>query len=423
MSSDTHIKHLKLIETILFLGLCCLSTYFMWGVLVKFFAGETSFSQYEDRITAIPTVTFCFIKSDAPKKKYKYETDFTIEYFYKGSFFRNTTIMLAIGENSNTLGETVNLQRLITYILGYCYKISVANPSVNHNRAFYIYYKNETIAEKDLPTVKVYITSEENAYGVVVTHWRDGKYVTTQIDRNMVNYVALKQDKYQYLAANGKCSHETFYECFSQQLALRLGESKCSPKVSLPSLPICKTKETYEASLKAVYDVLPKIESLSAFENGVCPKLCSRVDYNGELKIGKRIEDLPYKTNATFVLDYKFKQSSVTVYKEYVIYDAISMIGSVGGTLGMCIGFSFTGAIAYMINLVHNVFLEFRQKSAKHKSRIQNYSNNNQKLNFDMQNIDKYKQLKMEMNDKFKEQGNALLKISTKLEEIESKMF
>ena len=128
-------------------------------------------------------------------------------------------------------------------------------------------------------------------------------------------------------------------------------------------------------------------------------------------------------SRAQFGFEYSFKQSSVTVYKEYVIYDAISMIGSVGGTLGMCIGFSFTGVIAYMINIVHNIFLVIRQKSAKHKSRIQNYSNNNQKLNFDMENIDKYIQLKMEMNDKFTEQGNVLLRISTKLEEIESKMF
>ena len=75
----------------------------------------------------------------------------------------------------------------------------------------------------------------------------------------MANYVALKQDKYQYLAVNGKCSHETFYECFSRQLALRLGESKCSPMLSFPSLPMCKTNETLQVSLKASYDLLPKV--------------------------------------------------------------------------------------------------------------------------------------------------------------------
>ena len=40
----------------------------------------------------------------------------------------------------------------------------------------------------------------------------------------------------------------------------------------------------------------------------------------------------------------------VTVFQEYVVYDTISMIGSVGGTLGMFIGFSFTGFISRIIN-------------------------------------------------------------------------
>ena len=31
----------------------------------------------------------------------------------------------------------------------------------------------------------------------------------------------------------------------------------------------------------------------------------------------------------------------VTVKEEYVIYDAVAMISAIGGTMGLCIGFSF----------------------------------------------------------------------------------
>ena len=41
----------------------------------------------------------------------------------------------------------------------------------------------------------------------------------------------------------------------------------------------------------------------------------------------------------------------MATYKEYLIYDAIGMIGSVGGTLGLCIGFSFTNVASYLTNL------------------------------------------------------------------------
>ena len=36
-----------------------------------------------------------------------------------------------------------------------------------------------------------------------------------------------------------------------------------------------------------------------------------------------------------------------TLYEEYLIYDDIHLIGSIGGTLGMCIGFSFIGIIQH----------------------------------------------------------------------------
>ena len=43
------------------------------------------------------------------------------------------------------------------------------------------------------------------------------------------------------------------------------------------------------------------------------------------------------------------------VKEQYLIYDAIGMIGAVGGTMGMCIGFSFDSIIHYLINLLPNI--------------------------------------------------------------------
>ena len=39
-----------------------------------------------------------------------------------------------------------------------------------------------------------------------------------------------------------------------------------------------------------------------------------------------------------------------TLHEEYLIYDAIGLIGSVGGTLGMLIGFSFINVITEVLN-------------------------------------------------------------------------
>ena len=47
-------------------------------------------------------------------------------------------------------------------------------------------------------------------------------------------------------------------------------------------------------------------------------------------------------------LYYEFSNSEnkCKVFEEYLIYDTMGMIGSVGGTLGMFIGFSITGVIS-----------------------------------------------------------------------------
>ena len=51
------------------------------------------------------------------------------------------------------------------------------------------------------------------------------------------------------------------------------------------------------------------------------------------------------------IIRYQFAYPQVlTIYQEYLIYDGIGMIGSVGGSLGMFIGFSFSNAISSILN-------------------------------------------------------------------------
>ena len=74
---------LALVQWIVFLGLCGLSAYYIYTVLGKFFAEETSFKVYEEPIVEVPAITFCFSspgdgKYSADKKIYRYDIDFNI---------------------------------------------------------------------------------------------------------------------------------------------------------------------------------------------------------------------------------------------------------------------------------------------------------------------------------------------------------
>ena len=61
----------------------------------------------------------------------------------------------------------------------------------------------------------------------------------------------------------------------------------------------------------------------------------------------------PYSCNNAIAFTYKFaKPGKVILHTEYLLHDGISTLGNVGGTLGLFIGFSFTGAISYILNLL-----------------------------------------------------------------------
>ena len=76
---------------------------------------------------------------------------------------------------------------------------------------------------------------------------------------------------------------------------------------------------------------------------------CTYLEYSKEETWTGKISDF---SNGTLGIAYIFTPELVAVYDEYLIYNEVSMIASVGGTLGMCIGFSFTNVVSCIINFI-----------------------------------------------------------------------
>ena len=66
------------------------------------------------------------------------------------------------------------------------------------------------------------------------------------------------------------------------------------------------------------------------------------------------------ETNLWFWFWYQFEdvdEKGIIVNEEYLIYDTINMIGSLGGTLGLFIGFSFSNVLDVMIISIKRCFM------------------------------------------------------------------
>ena len=56
-----------------------------------------------------------------------------------------------------------------------------------------------------------------------------------------------------------------------------------------------------------------------------------------------------------FILDHRSEEPFKTVMTEYYVTTGLSLVGNVGGTLGMFIGFSFLGTAEWLLNVAETV--------------------------------------------------------------------
>ena len=244
---------------------------------------------------------------------------------------------------------------------GTCYKISTKSTSNTTVKKGYsqniIVEYDKSIALSNLPVLTIYFTSEQNAYGIMFSEWMDGEVLEFNIKNNVYTEISLRPERYIYLKAKSKCFDESFYECFGFKFIsnnFNGCQKKCLPYDNFllnathegKQYATCETYEESECSIEIAKSVFTNIT-----DTNVCLKSCSILQYSGKVQYKGKHDD-PHLVE----LKYWFANpQSVKVYEEYLIYDRIGLIGTIGGTLGMFIGFSFTGVVTCFIKFLKNL--------------------------------------------------------------------
>ena len=201
-----------------------------------------------------------------------------------------------------------------------------------------------------IPKMNVYFTSERNSYGITNSDWKDGKVFSVETSNDNSKGIDLTVEKYIHL----KCQDQSFYQCATSKIL----ESECSQQCNLTCIPvtnpICNNLIDYYdyvecgCHLEHAYDVMQNITT-----NYECPQSCEITQYVGTIIWNDK---LSWNSNVSLV-QYKYVTPLfLSVYEEYIICDLINLVGSVGGTLGLFIGFSFNNILAW---LIENIQLSF----------------------------------------------------------------
>ena len=81
-----------------------------------------------------------------------------------------------------------------------------------------------------------------------------------------------------------------------------------------------------------------------------CPNSCTQFQFQGKMKS----LDGYFNNSKSTGLDYLYLSGYIEVHKEYLVYELDDVVGSIGGTLGLFIGFSFLGLLKYFCETVKN---------------------------------------------------------------------
>ena len=137
-----------------------------------------------------------------------------------------------------------------------------------------------------------------------------------------------------FIQQSDKCQQESYYECLASQFDL-MEFNDCSEQC-IPNA-FSNQKKTYSKPF-CRNDTENEFCALKIMQGLECKKSCFNLEYSGEVGQSFAIPS-ENETSNSYYFNYVLTNQDLLakVYEEYFIYDAIAMIGSVGGTLGIII--------------------------------------------------------------------------------------
>ena len=378
-----------ILKVLLYLVLLLPAVIFVNQTINQYSSGATTYSEKQEPITLsdLPTIALCFDFGNT-SLIYGVNVSITATLIER----QNGTVILLENRNVSTvLGVEMHLSRFQLL------KSIIANPNV---KAEYQCFKitpslkdSEEIDFKrfrmqlaiSFPNVsakcnggKIYPSTEKNSYGLTHGRWFDGSIsqksipIASWVKNNEANiwnyfYQISFTDITEINSLDYTCSEDSYYQClakrfanfdFRKAVALTHNKSSCNfekicSPVSLPfehsELPLCKNP-----SEQICYEKV--LGTLRMDQDKYCQKSCKVKIYKNFITKYKNEDN----HQNLFVLEFRFElpfftwQSIMnkpfkTVKTEQLMISFLSLIGNIGGTLGMCVGFSLIGTSEWIM--------------------------------------------------------------------------
>ena len=361
-----------------YIALASTSFFFIKDTVSEYRQGKTGFLASRSPMTGqdIPTFTICFQHYMA--QHLKYGRDF-------GIYFGTKFTPLEEGKNEiKVINESTHhlfLRRLLVdndrfdrYMLGRkCIKVSPTDKELDSDLTstiddyqFAISFWNKTAPKK----LSLYMTTEENAYGATLKRWQNGKVEPFILRNNKQHYISLDVSELHF--HHDLCQEQSYYQCLGIKVSQ---DDSCKGKmcsiISLPTAAKFKDMELNECTEKAMKKCNRNILHSLIHKDVCATKAClvreyKAIDYAPPTRLDGHGQQGFYfqvlMTHQTSASDHIENKPFKSVFTEYYLLNGLQLIGTIGGTLGLMIGFSFMGFItSFTENVIRFYHLLQRQ--------------------------------------------------------------
>ena len=332
---------IKALNKVVYIILLCVGIYFIYegDIVQKFRLKRTNFAvALGERLAELPTIlTFVHQQS---KNKLKLGIDFNISYHILSVPMIEKPLKLG----SNIIDEEKNLEiDFETLTLGGTDMFKITHTGGQFKlEAIYglsFSFKNSTV-DHDKTSVTFRLGTENSSVNADSQRVElDGELLEFGIELGRGRQVIVEPHRYHFLEELEECRHQSYNQLLFTKLSkINSGDCKpfCRPKKNygkslnklVAKIPICNNRTEKKCFGKAKDDI----------RLNILVKPCTKVRY----KLSKAGAN-HYGQENMISFHYSFAYPTrVVVHQEYLLYDTISMIGAVGGILGLCIGFSFS---------------------------------------------------------------------------------
>ena len=246
MKPEKVLKFTNASKCIALLGLLIGAGFFVKDITLKYISKDSSYKTFTKQVEKLkpPTFTLCFNpymkRSILEKYNLTYTQvqslkmkDLSIPYptFYKQANYKlGLDFKISLGDlkgtkfeidDINFMNDIIKIEELYTIWNGICVKVSQNISIPNYEENTITVKFNDSFKIKDLPEVQIFVTSDQNAYGILDAHWADGSVFSHHIQPQLMKSYSfyLSPVWYKSLKETSHCNDEYEFnlQCVSKK--------------------------------------------------------------------------------------------------------------------------------------------------------------------------------------------------------------